>query len=150
MFLEASGASGAEAIQVVRAYLLLHVGHLALLAQFAEPEVKIRAIFCAAISGWNYVSVNAFVAFLAMAILQKEAAGRNSVFLILVQVLAVAAFLALPFEPVDANNLLVLRLVNLAFLAFVQSYDLVKRKEVIHFWYLDLVTPLNLHTNMHT
>jgi hypothetical protein len=84
------------------------VGHLAFLAQFTEPVVEVGTIFCAAVSGWDNVSINAFVAFLAMTVLQKEAASRNSVFLVLMQVLAVAAFLALPFEPVDANDFLVL------------------------------------------
>lgn len=108
VLLQAGWATGAKAIQVVRTHLLLHVGHLAFLAQFTEPEVEVGTIFCAAVCGWDNVSINAFVAFLAMTVLQKEAASRNSVFLVLMQVLAVAAFLALPFEPVDANDFLVL------------------------------------------
>jgi hypothetical protein len=54
------------------------------------------------------MSINAFLALLAMTILEEIAACWHPVLLVFVQVLTLVSFLALTLEPVNAYDLLVL------------------------------------------
>lgn len=73
------------------------------------------------------MTIDAFIAFLAVPFLQEVAAYGNFVLMEDVKVIALVALLALPFKPVNTYDLLVLRLVSLEILALVEGEELVER-----------------------
>lgn len=87
------------------------VRHLTLQAHFTKAQIKEGAVFCPPVARWNDMTVDALRAFLAVAVLEKVAACRDLVLLVAMQVLAVTPLFALAFEPVNADDLLVLGLI---------------------------------------
>lgn len=116
-----------EPEQVVHADITLHVAHRAVCtAELAEPHVVIGAIFLPPVARGCLMPVYALLALETVTFLLEVAADWNFVLFVDVQVFAVLASLALPFEPVDTDDLLVLRLIRLQAVRLVDSDQLVE------------------------
>ena len=118
----------AKSKRIVGTNALASVRHRALLLTLlAKTNVIVWTFFLASVAGRNHMSVHTLITLLTMAFLKEISAHRDLVFMEDMQVVALVAFLALSFEPVNANDLLMFRLVGFEVLAFVERKELVKR-----------------------
>jgi len=111
VLLQTTRSFGTETYQVVNTDLLLDVGHLTLLAQLAEAEIEIGTVLSASVTRWDHVPIHALLSLLTVPIGKEIPTSRHFILLISVQVLAILAFFALGFQPVDAHDLFVLAFV---------------------------------------
>lgn len=118
--------SGTKPKQVIGADCLLCVGHLTLVAEFAEAALVEWTLLSATVRSWNNVPVDTVCPFLTVAILKVKSASGNFVFLVAVEVFAVGALLALVAEPVNADDLSMFGGVGLSVLRLVHRDQLVE------------------------
>jgi hypothetical protein len=130
MHFVALGTFGAESIDVILAHLLSVVVEVASESLPAETSLIERTVLLPLLIG-HHMSVHASLPLLAVSAIL---AGRNPVFNVDVQEVAVVLLLALVLQPVDTHKLLLLALVYLNVTRLDVRYDLVHTQLlVVHY-----------------
>jgi len=129
MLVFAVGSFGAKSEGKIFAYFFSCVWHGALLFAFtAETNVVVGAFFLATITGGDDVAIDTIIALLAIAFLEEIATNWHFVLVEDMQVITFVSLLALAFEPVDADDLLMLGLICLEVLTLVKRKKLIERQ----------------------
>lgn len=122
MLLDAVRSIWAKSKLIILAHFFLNMTHWTVeWSLLAKPIVIEWTILLSSIADWRLMSIDAFLALLTMTFLHEVATDRHFLFLVDVEIFAIVTSLALTFEPVDADNLLVLGFVCFEIMRLVDS-----------------------------
>jgi len=120
-----------KAIEVILAYLLVHVKVVTHSSIFTEASFIVRTLFLLLVTALINVPIVTFFSFGALAFLVEPFAPWDPFFVVNMKKLAVVAFFASAFEPMDAHSLFSFGSIGLVILRLDNSLDLVDGQVVV-------------------